>query len=93
MSLVIETSTPRNMPAPLGPMLGSARLDFGHVVQVNVYLKDLEHLGVVSRAFSDAVGPHGPAGTVVAVTDLPKAGALLTMSLTAIAPTVESRSW
>ncbi len=70
-----------------GDMLGSAGLDFGHVVHVNVYLKNLEHLGEVNRAFNEAVGPHGPAGTVVAMADLPKAGALVTMSLTAIALT------
>jgi len=129
MSPVVETSTPPNMPAPLGPyshiaragqfitisaiagmdpdtgrlvgsdayvqakqilrlfgdMLGAAGSDFGHVVHVSVFLKDMEHLREVSRAFRESVGPHPPAGTVVAVADLPKVGALLTMSLTAMA--------
>ena len=88
MSPVVETSTPPNMPAPLGPyshiaragqfitisaiagmdpdtgrlvgsdayvqakqilrlfgdMLGAAGSDFGHVVHVSVFLKDMEHL-------------------------------------------------
>ena len=65
-------------------MLAAAGSDFSHVVQVNLFLKDIEHLNDVSRAYDEAVGKLRPAGTVVAVPDLPKPGALLTMSLIAI---------
>ncbi|HEY5884743.1 MAG TPA: Rid family hydrolase [Pyrinomonadaceae bacterium] len=66
-------------------MLEAAGSDFAHVVHVNVFLKNMEHLEEVSRAYDDVVGAHGPAGTVVAVSDLPKRDALVTMSLTAVA--------
>jgi 2-iminobutanoate/2-iminopropanoate deaminase len=68
----------------LEAMLVTVGSDFLHVLHVNVYLKNMEHLDEVSRAYDETVGPDGPAGTVVAVPDLPKAGALVTMSLIAI---------
>ena len=66
-------------------MLEAAGSDRAHVVHVNVFLKNLEHLEEVSRAYDEVVGAHGPAGTVVAVPDLPKRDALVTMSLIAVA--------
>ena len=41
------------------------------------------HAGA-DRNYSDAMGAHRPARTVVAVADLPKPGALLTMNLIAV---------
>ena len=68
----------------LDGMLAAAGSDFAHVVQVNLFLKNMEHLDDVSRACEEAVSTHPPAGTVVAVAELPKPGALVTMSLIAV---------
>lgn len=65
-------------------MLAEAEADFGHVVHINLFLKNMEHLDEVSRAYDETLGPDRPAGTVVAAPDLPKPGALVTMSLIAI---------
>jgi 2-iminobutanoate/2-iminopropanoate deaminase len=65
-------------------MLAAAESDFAHVVHVNLYLKNMEHLDDVTRAYEETIGASPPAGTVAAVNELPKAGALVTMSLIAI---------
>ena len=124
----VETFTPRDMPAPLGPyshiamsgqfiaisaiagmdpetgklvgpdaysqtkqilklvesMLASAGSDLDHVVHVNVFLKNMEDLADVDHACADVMITHPPARTVVSMTDLPKPGALVTMSVTAV---------
>ena len=66
-------------------MLLAAGSDFANVVHINLYLKNMEHLNEITRAYEETVGTSGPAGTVVAVPDLPKPGALVTMSLIATA--------
>ena len=124
----VETSTPPNTPAPIGPyshiakvgsfitiggtagvdpatgalagpdvfsqtrrilesfrvMLASVGSDMDHVVHVNVFLKDVRDFEEMNRAYVQAMGAHRPARTVIGVSDLPKAGALLTMNLTAV---------
>ncbi|HKO59866.1 MAG TPA: Rid family hydrolase [Pyrinomonadaceae bacterium] len=65
-------------------MLATVEADFANVVHVNLYLKKIEHLDEVTRAYEETVGATRPSGTVVGVPDLPKPGALVTMSLTAI---------
>jgi 2-iminobutanoate/2-iminopropanoate deaminase len=65
-------------------MLATVEADFANLVHVNLYLKNIEDVDDVTRAYEETVGAPRPAGTVVAVTDLPKPGALVTMSLTAI---------
>jgi len=65
-------------------MLAATESDLDHVVHVNLFLKNVEDLGDVSRACDEALGSDRPAGTVVAVPDLPKPGALVTMSLIAM---------
>ena len=70
-------------------MLASAGTDLHHIVHVNVVLKHMEDLDQMSRAFGEAMGQHGPACTVVAMAELPKPGALLTMSLTAVVDSCE----
>jgi 2-iminobutanoate/2-iminopropanoate deaminase len=55
------------------------------VMHVNVYLRRIEDFEAMNRAYAEEFGDHRPARTVVAVADLPKPGALLTMSLNAIA--------
>lgn len=66
-------------------MLLAAGSDFDHVVHINLYLRNMEHLNEITRAYVETVGTSGSAGTVVAVPDLPKPGALVTMSLIATA--------
>ena len=65
-------------------ILATAGSDLAHVIHVNVFLKNMEHLDDVNRAYGEALGKSRPAGTVVGVPDLPKPGALVTMSLIAI---------
>jgi 2-iminobutanoate/2-iminopropanoate deaminase len=52
---------------------------------VNVFLKDVRDFEEMNRAYVESMGAHRPARTVIGVNDLPKAGALLTMNLTAVA--------
>ena len=129
MAPPVETSTPPNTPAPIGPyshiakvgsfitiggtagvdpetgelagadvfsqtkrilesfrvMLASVGSDLERVVHVNVFLKDVRDFEEMNRAYAEAMGAHRPARTVIGVNDLPKAGALLTMNLTAVA--------
>ena len=65
-------------------MLAAAESDLDHVVHMNLFLKNVEDLDDVTRACDEALGPDRPAGTVIAVPDLPKPGALVTMSLIAM---------
>ena len=65
-------------------MLQSVGSDLGHVIHVNVFLKDMRDFDELNRAYVDVMGNHRPARTVVGVNDLPKPGILLTMNLTAV---------
>jgi 2-iminobutanoate/2-iminopropanoate deaminase len=65
-------------------MLESVGSDLNHVVHVNVFLKGVGDFEEMNRAYVQTMGEHRPARTVIGVTDLPKAGALLTMNLTAV---------
>ncbi len=65
-------------------MLDSVGSDLNHVVHLNVFLKDVRDFEEMNRAYVEAMGAHRPARTVIGVNDLPKAGALLTMNLTAV---------
>ena len=65
-------------------MLESAGSDLDHVVHVNVFLKDVRDFEAMNRAYVEKMGAHRPARTVIGVQDLPKAGARLTMNLTAV---------
>jgi reactive intermediate/imine deaminase len=65
-------------------MLQSVGSDLGHVIHVNVFLKDMRDFGEMNRAYVDMMGAHRPARTVVGVNELPKPGVLLTMNLTAV---------
>jgi 2-iminobutanoate/2-iminopropanoate deaminase len=51
---------------------------------VNVFLKDAADFEEMNRAYREAFANHLPARTVVAVSELPKKNALLTMNLTAV---------
>ena len=76
----------RQVLANLQALLASAGCGLRDVAHVNVYLRRVEDFAAMNQAYAAAFGSHRPARTVVAVADLPKAGALLTMSLTAWAP-------
>ena len=65
-------------------MLKSAGSDLAHIVHINVFLKDMNDFAEMNIAYAKKLGDHRPARTAIAVTDLPKPGALLTMNLTAV---------
>ena len=65
-------------------MLQSVGSDLDHVIHVNVFLKDMQDFDEMNRAYIEMMGDHRPARTVIGVSELPKAGVLLTMNLTAI---------
>jgi 2-iminobutanoate/2-iminopropanoate deaminase len=68
-------------------MLSSVGSDFGHVIHVNVFLKDMADFERMNAAYVEAMGEHRPARTVIGVHELPKPGVLLTMNLTAVIKT------
>ena len=65
-------------------MLQSAGSDLNHVLHINIFLKDMKDFESMNRAYVEKMGDHRPARTVIGVLDLPKAGAVLTMNLTAV---------
>jgi 2-iminobutanoate/2-iminopropanoate deaminase len=65
-------------------MLQSVGSGLGHVIHVNVFLKDMQDFEEMNRAYIDMMGAHRPARTVIGVSELPKPGILLTMNLTAV---------
>lgn len=64
-------------------MLESVGSDLNHVIHINVFLRDIQEFENMNRAYIEKMGGHRPARTVIGVTELPKAGVLLTMNLTA----------
>ena len=68
-------------------MLAAVGCTVTDVLQVHVYLKHVEDFTEMNRAYAEEFGAHQPARTVIAVADLPKKGALLTMDLNAVAKT------
>ncbi len=67
-----------------GVMLASVGADLSGVLHITVFLKNMGDFAEMNRAYVEKLGDHRPARTVVAVNDLPQAGALLTMNLTAV---------
>jgi 2-iminobutanoate/2-iminopropanoate deaminase len=65
-------------------LLESVNSDLQHVIHVNVFLREMKDFEIMNRAYSETMGDHLPARTVIGVQDLPKPGILLTMNLTAI---------
>ncbi len=65
-------------------MLQSVGSDLGHVMHVNVFLKEMRDFDEMNRAYVEVMGDHRPARTVIGVSELPKPGVLLTMNLTAV---------
>jgi len=65
-------------------MLESVGSDLDHVLHVNVFLKDIRDFENMNRAYVEQMGTHRPPRTTVGVNELPKAGAVVTMNLTAV---------
>lgn len=65
-------------------MLESVGSDLGHVVHVNVFLRDMADFDAMNAAYAECMGSHRPARTAIGVSDLPKPGIRLTMNLTAV---------
>jgi 2-iminobutanoate/2-iminopropanoate deaminase len=53
-------------------------------VHINIFLKSMADFEAMNAAYTEIMGEHRPARTVVAVSELPKPGVLLTMNLTAV---------
>jgi len=65
-------------------MLSSVGSDLAHVVHVNIFLAQMSDFEAMNAAYSEKMGDHRPARTVIGVRELPKPGVLLTMNLTAV---------
>ena len=65
-------------------MLASVGSDLQHVLHIHIFLKDMQDFDSMNRAYSEMMGEHRPARTVIGVNQLPRPGVLLTMNLTAV---------
>ena len=65
-------------------MLEAAGSDLDHVTHINIFLKDMSDFEAMNVAYVEIMGERRPARTAIAVLDVPKPGALLTMNLTAV---------
>jgi 2-iminobutanoate/2-iminopropanoate deaminase len=65
-------------------MLAAADSDLDHITHVTVFLKHMADFEGMNKAYVAMMGEHRPARTVVAVSQLPKPGVLVTMNLTAV---------
>ena len=65
-------------------MLAAVGSDLDHAVHINIFLKSMADFEAMNAAYTEVMGEHRPARTVVAVSELPKPGVLLTMNLTAV---------
>jgi 2-iminobutanoate/2-iminopropanoate deaminase len=66
-------------------MLGEVGSGLNNLVSVTVFLKDITGFSELNAAFQEQCGEHQPTRSVVAVVDLPKPYALLTMNFVALA--------
>ena len=65
-------------------MLASVNSDLDHIIHINIFLKNMSDFDEMNSAYADIMGSRRPARTAIAVIDVPKPGALLTMNLTAV---------
>ena len=77
-------SQTRQILANFSVMLAAAGSDLDHVIHVDVYLLDVADFEAMNAAYVEGFGSHRPARTAIGVAALPKAGAVVTMGLTAI---------
>ena len=64
-------------------MLTSAGSTLEQIIHINVFLKDMKYFVEMDAAYAEKMGACRPARTAIAVCELPKKGALITMNLTA----------
>jgi 2-iminobutanoate/2-iminopropanoate deaminase len=57
--------------ANLSALLWGREIGWGHVVKTTVYLTDMAHYGAFNAIYTEALGEHRPARSVVAVAGLP----------------------
>lgn len=74
----------RQILASFAVMLESVGSDLSHIVHVNVFLTNVQDFAEMNRAYTECMGDHRPARTVIGVSALPRAEFLLTMNLTAV---------
>ena len=65
-------------------MLATVGSSLDHVIHINVFLADMQDFDRMNDAYVEKMGKRRPARTAIAVSGLPKPGALLTMNLTAV---------
>ena len=65
-------------------MLAAVGSDLDHVTHINIFLLHMSDFEAMNAAYVEMMGDHRPARTAIAVAELPKPGALLTMNLTAV---------
>ncbi len=65
-------------------MLTSVGSGLDHIIHINVFLADIQDFDRMNAAYVEKMGNRRPARTAIAVSGLPKPGALLTMNLTAV---------
>ena len=79
----IETQTKQILDA-FEVMLASVGSSLDHIIHINVFLSDMKDFDRMNAAYVERMGDRRPARTAIAVSGLPKSGALLTMNLTAV---------
>ena len=79
----IETQTRQILDA-FKVMLASVGSSLDHIIHINVFLADMQDFDRMNAAYVERMGDRRPARTTIAVSGLPKPGALLTMNLTAV---------
>jgi 2-iminobutanoate/2-iminopropanoate deaminase len=65
-------------------MLEAVGSDLDHAVHITIFLKSMADFDAMNAAYAEVMGEYRPARTVVAVSELPKPGVLLTMNLAAV---------
>ncbi|MCZ6697838.1 MAG: Rid family hydrolase [Planctomycetota bacterium] len=65
-------------------MLASVGSSLDHIIHINVFLTNMQDFDRMNAAYVEKIGDRRPARTAIAVSGLPKPGALLTMNLTAV---------
>ncbi len=79
----IESQTKQILDA-FDVMLTSVGSSLDHVIHINVFLADMRDFDRMNAAYVETMGDRRPARTAIAVSGLPKPGALLTKNLTAV---------
>ncbi len=78
----IEAET-RQVMENLAAVLAAAGMDFGHVVQTQVFLTDLADFGAMNEIYGSYLAPPYPARATVEVAGLPR-GALVEIQMVAV---------